>query len=113
MQVATARHQRYPLRNVATFALISRDRIRFHVQLEHKWPSWADVRTWDVYLVDDDGHRYVPTGVERARVGHSTSMWDREVRTAQRNLYGDITAFNEDGFARPSVPSRCIGALPT
>ena len=27
-------------------------------------------------------------------------MWDRELRTAQRNIYGDIVAINEDGYKR-------------
>src|SRR5688500_4521631 len=34
--------RRYPLKNTASFTVVSRDRLRFHVQLEHKWQEWAD-----------------------------------------------------------------------
>jgi hypothetical protein len=27
-------------------------------------------------------------------------MWDREIRTARRNMYGDIVSINEDGWRR-------------
>lgn len=99
-QVTQARPEQYPLVNVATFSMVSRDRLRFHVQLEHKWPTWADLRTWEVYLVDGDGHRYEPEGIDRAQQSHKTSSWDNELRTAQRNQYGDIVAYNQDGWKR-------------
>jgi hypothetical protein len=99
-RVAPMRHNKYPLNNVASFTLVSRDRLRFHVQLEHKWQEWADLRTWEVYMVDDDGKRFLPESVEHARTKHLVTMWDREVRSVQRNMYGDITAINEDGYKR-------------
>lgn len=99
-RVALARHNRYPLENSASFTLVSRDRLRFHVQLEHKWQEWADLRTWEVYMVDDEGRKYLPESVEHARTKHLVSMWDREQRSVQRNMYGDIVAINEDGWRR-------------
>ena len=99
-RVSIARHKRYPLENVATFTLVSRDRLRFHVQIEHKWQEWADPTSWDVYMVDDQGHEFLPESVEHARTKHLVSMWDRELRTARRNIYGDIVAINEDGWKR-------------
>ncbi len=96
-RVAVARHQRYPLENVAAFTLVSRDRLRFHLQIEHKWQEWADPSTWEVFLVDDRGNEYLPESVEHVRTKHLVSMWDRELRTARRNVYGDIVAINEDG----------------
>jgi hypothetical protein len=99
-RVSVARNKRYPLENVATFTVVSRDRLRFHLQIEHKWQEWADPTSWDVYLVDDQGHEYLPESVEHANTRHLVSMWDREVRTAQRNVYGDIVAINEDGWKR-------------
>lgn len=99
-RVAPMRHNRYPLNNVASFTVVSRDRLRFHVQLEHKWQEWADLRTWEVYMVDDEGRRYLPEGVEHAKTKHLVSMWDREVRSVQRNMYGDIVKINEDGHKR-------------
>ena len=99
-QVAPMRHNKYPLNNVASFTVVSRDRLRFHVQLEHKWQEWADLRTWEVYMIDDEGRRYLPESVEHARTKHLVSMWDREVRSVQRNMYGDIVKINEDGYKR-------------
>jgi len=92
--------QRYPLKNTAAFTVVSRDRLRFHVQLEHKWQEWADPSKWDVYLVDDRGRKWVPESVEHARTRHLVTMWDQEVRSVQRNMYGDIVAINEDGYKR-------------
>ncbi len=97
-RVAVLRHNRYPLNNVASFTLVSRDRLRFHVQLEHKWQEWADLNTWEVYMVDDEGRRYLPEAIEHARTKHLVSMWDREQRSVQRNMYGDIVRINEDGY---------------
>jgi len=99
-RVAVLRHNKYPLNNVASFTVVSRDRLRFHVQLEHKWQEWADLTTWEVYMVDDEGRRYLPESVEHAKTKHIVSMWDREQRSVQRNMYGDITAINEDGWKR-------------
>lgn len=99
-RVSLLRHKRYPLINEASFTVVSRDRLRFHVQLEHKWMEWADLGTWEVYLVDDHGNQYLPEGIEHARTKHIVSMWDYEIRSTQRNMYGDIVAINEDGWRR-------------
>ena len=92
--------RRYPLKNTASFTVVSRDRLRFHVQLEHKWQEWADPSRWDVYLVDDRGRVWRPESTEHARTRHLVTMWDQEVRSVQRNMYGDIVAINEDGWKR-------------
>ena len=44
-------------RSSAYFVVVSRDRIRFHIRLQHKWDSIADLRTWEAYVVDGNGHR--------------------------------------------------------
>jgi hypothetical protein len=98
--VSVMHHGHYPLVNEASFTLVSRDRLRFHVQLEHKWQEWADLTSWEVYLVDDQGHRYLPEGVEHPTTKHLVSMWDYEQRSVQRNQFGDIVAINEDGWRR-------------
>jgi hypothetical protein len=72
----------YQLRNVASFTIVSRDRLRFHVQVDHKWEDWADLKTWSVELEDDAGHKWVPESVEHARTQLITKMWDREQRSA-------------------------------
>jgi hypothetical protein len=98
-QRATPVHNHhYPLINEASFTMVSRDRLRFHVQIDHKWQEWADLTTWDVVLEDDQGHKWVPESVEHARTKIITRMWDREQQTAVRNQYGDIVALNDDGW---------------
>jgi hypothetical protein len=92
--------RRYPLENVAQFSVVSRDRLRFHLQLEHKWKEWADPSGWDVLLIDDRGRRWIPESVEHARTRHLVTMWDQEIRSVRRNLYNDIVAINEDGHRR-------------
>jgi hypothetical protein len=97
-RAAIVRNHRYPLLNQASFTIVSRDRLRFHVQLDHKWQEWADLTSWDVYLEDDAGHHYIPESVEHAHTKIMTTMWDREQRTAVRNRFGDVVALNEDGW---------------
>lgn len=99
-RVSLLRHKRYPLINEASFTVVSRDRLRFHVQLEHKWQEWADLGSWEVFLVDDEGRQYLPEGIEHSRTKHIVSMWDYEIRSTRRNMYGDIVAINEDGWRR-------------
>jgi hypothetical protein len=97
-RVALVHNEHYPLHNEASWTMVSRDRLRFHVQLEHKWQEWADLKSWDVYLEDDLGNHYIPESLEHARTKLLVTMWDREVRTAQRNMYGDVVGINEDGY---------------
>jgi len=78
---ATHNHH-YPLINQASFTLVSRDRLRFHVQIDHKWEDWADLKSWDVHLEDDSGHVWQPESVEHARTRLMNRFWDREQRTA-------------------------------
>jgi hypothetical protein len=101
-RASVARPRRYPLINQASFTIVSRDRLRFHVQVDHKWEEWADLRTWDVELIDDRGRRWAPESVEHAKIRIITKMWDREQRTAicssaGRDARGNC--FNTVGFA--------------
>ena len=77
-----ARNHRYPLINQASFTMVSRDRLRFHVQIDHKWEDWADLKTWDVRLEDDQGHKWYPESVEHAHTRLMSQFWDREQRTS-------------------------------
>lgn len=81
-------NNRYPLVNQASFTMVSRDRLRFHVQLDHKWQEWADLRSWGVDLVDDKGRHWLPEATEHARTKIMTTMWDREVRHAICDQHG-------------------------
>lgn len=96
------RNRRYPLYNVANFTVVSRDRLRFHVQLEHKWPEYADVTNWKAVLIDDQGHIYRPETVEKRLHKHVVHMWDYQTRSV-RLSHGDkghIVGINEDGHKR-------------
>lgn len=97
-RVAVVNNNRYPLLNQAQFTMVSRDRLRFHVQIDHKWEDWADLNSWEVFLVDDKNRVWYPEAIEHARTHVITKMWDREVRTARRNQFGDIVALNDDGW---------------
>jgi hypothetical protein len=92
--------ERYPLQNSARFTVVSRDRLRFHIQLEHKWQEWTDVSGWKAYLVDDQGRRYTPADIDQRSDKHIVRMWDYEQRSAVRNSYGDIVHINNDGYKR-------------
>ncbi|MBX3158666.1 MAG: hypothetical protein KF773_22045 [Deltaproteobacteria bacterium] len=101
-RASIVRPRRYPLFNQASFTIVSRDRLRFHVQVDHKWEEWADLKTWSVDLVDDTGRHWIPESVEHARTKLMTTMWDREQRTAVcsssgRNAAGNC--YNTIGFA--------------
>ena len=91
-------NQRYPLLNTAQFTVVSRDRLRFHVQIEHKWEDWANVTTWDAELVDDEGRVYRPKDVDFISDKHIVKMWDYERRSVIRNSYGDVLGVNNDGY---------------
>lgn len=97
-RVSVLSNHKYPLFNAAQFTLVSRDRLRFHVQIDHKWEEWADLNTWEVFLVDDKNRIWYPEAIEHAKTRIITKMWDRELRTARRNQYGDIVAINDDGW---------------
>jgi hypothetical protein len=81
-EATVANHHRYPLINQASFTMVSRDRLRFHVQIDHKWEDWADPSSWDVHLEDDQGHEWQPQTVELAHTRLISQFWDREQRTS-------------------------------
>lgn len=93
-------NQRYPLANRARFTVVSRDRLRFHVQIEHKWKEYADITTWKATIVDDTGHRYEPEDIDLISDRHIVTMWDYETRSVARNRFGDITHVFNDGHKR-------------
>ncbi len=90
-------HERYPLLNKASFTVVSRDRLRFHVQIEHKWKQYTDISTWKAKLYDDQGNSYAPTSIDTVKARHLVETWSFERRTTQRNGFGDIIQINDDG----------------
>jgi len=88
-----------PLINKASFVVVSRDRLRFHVRLEHKWQEYTDLSKWEVSLVDDRGRRFAAT-LEDAETAHVTRVWETETRSVVRDRYGDVSRINSDGYLR-------------
>jgi len=98
-------NQPYDLLNIARFTVVSRDRLRFHVQIEHKWKDYADVGGWRAWIVDSKGRRYLPEEIEARKPDLIVHMWDYEIRSVRRNAgmsgdgpVGDIVAVNNDGY---------------
>lgn len=46
------------LANTAYYVVVSRDRLRFHLTLLHKFEAMSDVRTWDAWVEDEHGVRH-------------------------------------------------------
>ena len=107
---ATVAHpHRWPLINQASFTMVSRDRLRFHVQIDHKWEDYADLKQWDVDLTDDQGHHWDPESIEHVRRHIITTMWDQEQRSQicdslGRNATGNC--INTIGFANDGWRNR-------
>jgi hypothetical protein len=82
----------------AWFQVVSRDRLRFHVVLVHKWEEMTDVRGWNAHLEDDSGHVYYPEAREKRTDKHTGQVWDYERRSAEYNLFGDVIGTRNDGY---------------
>jgi hypothetical protein len=82
----------------AWFSVVSRDRLRFHIVLVHKWEEFTDVRTWKAHLEDDEGHVFYPEAAENGHNLHTGQVWDYERRTAQYNVFGDVVGTRNDGY---------------
>ena len=82
----------------AWFSVVSRDRLRFHVVLVHKWQEFTDVRTWKAHLEDDAGHVFYPEAAEAGKNQHTGQVWDYERRTAQYNVFGDVVGTRNDAY---------------
>jgi hypothetical protein len=89
------------LRQSAYFAVVSKDRLRFHVVVVHKWKEIADPTTWHARLEDDRGRVFYPESKELRYDDLITKVWDREIRIPIRNGYGDqITTVTDGGHIR-------------
>lgn len=96
----------FRLRQSAYFAVVSRERLRFHVTIVHKWKEVADPTSWNVQLEDDSGRIYYPESKEANSDNHITQMWDNEQRTALYGQFGDaihggdVAGLKNDGYLR-------------
>ena len=64
------------LLNSVYFVAVSKDRLRFHVTLHHKWEDMSDPTRWRVWIVDDRGRVYHPVACDRRVVKPVTRMYD-------------------------------------
>ena len=64
------------LLNSVYFVAVSKDRLRFHVTLNHKWEDMSDPTRWRVWIEDDRGHVYHPVACDRRVVKPVTRMYD-------------------------------------
>lgn len=62
------------LANSAYFVVVSKDRLRFHVRLVHKWKSIANPSRWKVWLEDDAGHKFYPEPMDGYYVTRATRV---------------------------------------
>lgn len=90
----------FRLRQSAYFAVVSRDRLRFHVTVVHKWEEMADIRGWNVWLEDDRGRVFQPSAKEKRSNKHLADFWEREMRSATYNAFGDVVKVANDGWRR-------------
>lgn len=67
-------NRRVFLANSAYFVVVSKDRLRFHVRLVHKWKSIADPARWRVWLEDDEGHKFYPEGIDARYITRATRV---------------------------------------
>lgn len=98
------------LRSSAYFAVVSNERLRFHVQIVHKWQEWADPSSWRVKLVDDRGRVYYPETRDVWSNNTVTRMWDYEQRTGVYNKFGDEVGTRNDGYRR-RVPLESVSVF--
>ena len=68
------------LRSSASFAAVSRDRIRFHVGIVQHWEEMADTAGWEIWLEDETGRRLEPQRREVPRVERVAVEWINELR---------------------------------
>ena len=64
------------LDNSVYFVAVSRDRLRFHVTLRHKWEDMTDPTRWRVWIEDDLGRRFGPAAVDRRAPVAVTSTFE-------------------------------------
>jgi hypothetical protein len=92
----------FVLRNSAYFVIVSRDRLRFHVTLVHKWEEMVDPANWRVTLEDDAGHVYSPSAEDRpSDVAFKTRMWEEQTRSVVRDKFGDVVKVGDEVEKRP------------
>jgi hypothetical protein len=65
----------FQLRSWAQYAVVTRDRLRFHVGIARADEEEAVTSGWRAWLEDDTGRKYEPAGREVARVNRIAVNW--------------------------------------
>lgn len=91
----------YPLTNSVYYVVVSRDRLRFHVTLHHKWDDVADLKNWSVYVEDAHGKRHYPEQLTGKVQLLSTWRIGNAVYQLRQPLYrgvADLEIYDRDLF---------------
>lgn len=93
---------RYRITNTAYYVVVSRDRLRFHITLHHKWDEIADLKNWSAYVEDAKGKRHYPEELS-GRVRVVTTYKRNDVtylmHTPMYRGTADLTVYDRDLFA--------------
>jgi len=81
------------LRSSASFAAVTRDRVRFHVAIVHRWEEIADTAGWTVWLEDETGHRFVPQRREVPRINRVALEWLYDPQLGKVRAYPTIDVY--------------------
>lgn len=84
------------LPNSVYFVAVSRDRLRFHVTLHHKWEDMTDPRRWRVWIEDDTGRHDDPVGVDRRTVRSVSRNYERPRGQWSAQVY-QVNMYKGDG----------------
>jgi hypothetical protein len=102
------------LSNSVYFVAVSKDRLRFHVTLVHKSEDMTDPRRWRVWLEDDRGMRFQPSGFDRRVIKPVTQMYDRSYSRVHLYPLYAVTVYRGDGdyvFYRRDLVRRDMRSL--
>jgi len=81
------------LRSSASFAAVTRDRIRFHVGIGHSWEEIADTAGWSVWLEDETGRRLLPQRREVPRINRVALEWLTDPYLGKVRAYPTIDVY--------------------
>lgn len=82
------------------FVFVSKDRLRFHVDLIHSWDSFADPANWRVWVEDDRGRQFHPEGVNRSVAPLIAEIGGRRIATSVYRGIGGYTFYSRDLYRK-------------
>ncbi|MEJ7596264.1 MAG: hypothetical protein WKG01_00020 [Kofleriaceae bacterium] len=93
---------RLPIHNSAYYVAVSRDRLRFHVVLHHKWDELVDLKRFVAYVEDANGKRHYPEDLS-AHVSQVTTVYIRgvlyRINVPLFRGTADLSIYDRDLFA--------------